>query len=101
VAIARALVNDPPMILADEPTGNLDTRTSVEILALLQRLNRDGLTIILVTHEPDIAAYATRVVSFRDGRLVKDEPVVVPLDAATSLTAMPTEEDEEEEEAMA
>jgi putative ABC transport system ATP-binding protein len=97
VAIARALVNDPPMILADEPTGNLDTRTSVEILALLQRLNRDGLTIVLVTHEPDIAAYATRVVSFRDGRLVKDEPVVVPLDAATSLTAMPTEEDEEEE----
>ena len=73
VAIARSLVNDPAVILADEPTGNLDTRTSIEILALLQRLNRAGLTIVLVTHEPDIATYAGRVLTFRDGRLLRDE----------------------------
>jgi putative ABC transport system ATP-binding protein len=75
VAIARALVNDPAMILADEPTGNLDTRTSVEVLALLQGLNRAGLTIVLVTHEPDIATYASRHLIFRDGRLRADERV--------------------------
>src|SRR6266850_514682 len=70
VAIARSLVNDPAVILADEPTGNLDTRTSVEILALLQRLNREGLTIVLVTHEPDIAAYAGRVMIIRVGAVI-------------------------------
>jgi putative ABC transport system ATP-binding protein len=85
VAIARALVNDPAVILADEPTGNLDSRTSFEILALLQRLNRDGLTIVLVTHEPDVAACATRTLTFRDGRLLSDEPVTAPVDAATAL----------------
>jgi putative ABC transport system ATP-binding protein len=74
VAIARSLVNQPAVILADEPTGNLDTRTSVEILALLQRLNRDGLTIVLVTHEPDIATYARRMVHFVDGRVDYDGP---------------------------
>jgi putative ABC transport system ATP-binding protein len=95
VAIARALVNDPPVILADEPTGNLDTRTSIEILALLQRLNREGLTIVLVTHEPDVAAYATRIVSFRDGRLVRDERVPSPQDAAAALAGLPQEESEE------
>jgi putative ABC transport system ATP-binding protein len=94
VAIARALVNDPAVILADEPTGNLDTRTSVEVLALLQRLNREGLTIVLVTHEPDIAAYASRHLSFRDGRLKSDEDVASPLDAAATLVAMPVEEEE-------
>ena len=92
VAIARSLVNDPAVILADEPTGNLDTRTSVEILALLQRLNRDGLTIVLVTHEPDIATYASRRLVFRDGRLRSDEHVT-PLDAAEALKSLP-EEDE-------
>jgi putative ABC transport system ATP-binding protein len=73
VAIARALVNDPHVILADEPTGNLDSRTSDEIMQLLQRLNRAGKTIIMVTHENDIAAWARRVVRMRDGRIESDE----------------------------
>jgi putative ABC transport system ATP-binding protein len=93
VAIARALVNDPAMILADEPTGNLDTRTSVEVLALLQKLNREGLTIVLVTHETDIAKYASRHLIFRDGRLKSDERVEAALDAAAALTSMPREEE--------
>jgi len=91
VAIARALVNDPAVVLADEPTGNLDTRTSIEILALLQRLNREGLTIVLVTHEPDIAAYASRILVFRDGRLRSDERTAMPQDAAAALVALPEE----------
>lgn len=73
VAIARALVNSPSLLLADEPTGNLDSRTSIEIMAVMQALNEQGLTIILVTHEPDIAQYAKRQVTFRDGRLLRDE----------------------------
>jgi len=72
VAIARALVNDPALILADEPTGALDTRTGIEIMVLLQALNREGITIVLVTHEHDIAAYADRIIGFRDGRVVED-----------------------------
>jgi putative ABC transport system ATP-binding protein len=75
VAIARALVNDPVLFLADEPTGNLDSRTSAEIMVLLQKLNGGGLTIVLVTHEPDIARYARRILRFHDGALVADEPV--------------------------
>jgi putative ABC transport system ATP-binding protein len=75
VAIARALVNEPLILLADEPTGNLDTRRSIEIMAILQELHRTGLTVILVTHEPDIARYAERMLMFRDGRLVSDESV--------------------------
>jgi len=93
VAIARALVNDPAVILADEPTGNLDTRTSVEVLALLQRLNREGLTIVLVTHELDIAAYASRGLTFRDGRLKSDEHAAQPRDAAATLAELPAEEE--------
>jgi putative ABC transport system ATP-binding protein len=77
VAIARALVNDPVLLLADEPTGNLDTRTSIEVMGIFQRLNAKGLTIVLVTHEPDIAEYATRIVAFRDGRVRTDTHVVV------------------------
>ena len=73
VAIARALVNNPTLILADEPTGALDSRTSVEVMEIFQRLNRErGITLVLVTHEPDIAAYADRVVVFKDGRIQKD-----------------------------
>ena len=94
VAIARALVNDPAVILADEPTGNLDSRTSVEVLALLQRLNREGLTIVLVTHELDIAAYASRSLTFRDGRLRSDEPAAEPRDAAATLAGLPADDEE-------
>jgi putative ABC transport system ATP-binding protein len=72
VAIARALVNKPAILLADEPTGNLDTRTSLEIMALFQELNREGATVLLITHEHDIAAFADRVILLRDGRIVSD-----------------------------
>jgi len=75
VAIARALINDPKMILADEPTGNLDTKTSEEVMAVFQRLNDEGKTVVLITHEQDISDYAKRVVIFRDGRVVEDHPV--------------------------
>ncbi len=73
VAIARGLVNKPAILLADEPTGNLDSRTSVEIMDIFQRLNEQGLTIVLVTHEPDIAQFAKRSIVFRDGKIKKDE----------------------------
>jgi putative ABC transport system ATP-binding protein len=72
VAIARSLVNDPAIVLADEPTGNLDTKTSDEVMAVFQGLNEEGKTIVLITHEPDIASYAKRVVTFRDGKVVSD-----------------------------
>ena len=88
VAIARSLVNRPSLILADEPTGNLDTRTSVEILAIFQRLNHEGISVVLVTHEPDIAHYTMRTVMFRDGRIVKDEPVSSPRVAEDDLARM-------------
>jgi len=91
VAIARALVNEPAVMLADEPSGNLDSRTSVEIMALLQRLNRAGITVVLVTHEPDIAVYARRTIVFRDGRVLSDESVPHPRDAADTLAALPQE----------
>ena len=88
VAIARALVNEPRLILADEPTGNLDTRPSVEIMAILQRMNRRGITIVLVTHEDDIAKFASRIVAFRDGRLRSDTPVAAPADAEAVLPTL-------------
>ncbi|HKO54720.1 MAG TPA: ABC transporter ATP-binding protein [Thermoanaerobaculia bacterium] len=85
VAIARALVTEPALVLADEPTGNLDTRTSIEVMALFQELNDQGITIVLVTHEPDIAAYAKRIVEVRDGRIRRDEPVRNRRSAAADL----------------
>ena len=87
VAIARALVNRPAIVLADEPTGNLDTRTSIEIMATFQELNRQGITVILVTHEHDIAAYCRRVIEFRDGLIIRDQAVSHPHDAARDLEA--------------
>jgi putative ABC transport system ATP-binding protein len=84
VAIARALVNDPQLVLADEPTGALDSHTSVEIMALLQQLNREGITIVLVTHEHDVANFAGRIISFRDGKVIEDKPNVAS-DAAVQL----------------
>lgn len=79
VAIARSLVNDPAIILADEPTGNLDSKSSVEIIEIFQKLNSDGATIVMVTHEPDIAAYTKRIVKFTDGIIISDELVKNPL----------------------
>jgi len=78
-AIARSLINSPQLILADEPTGNLDSQTSSEIMALFVELNRQGITIVLVTHEADIAAYARRQVRFLDGRIVSDTPTAAPM----------------------
>ena len=74
IAIARALVNRPELVIADEPTGNLDTRTSIEIMGLFQALNDSGITIVMVTHELDIAGYCKRIVVMRDGRIISDEP---------------------------
>jgi putative ABC transport system ATP-binding protein len=93
VAIARALTNRPLLLLADEPTGNLDSRTSVEVMELFQRLNADGLTIILVTHEPDIAQFAKREIVFRDGQIRRDEIVAIPQVASEVLKTMPTIKD--------
>ncbi|PYP90574.1 MAG: macrolide ABC transporter ATP-binding protein [Candidatus Angelobacter sp. Gp1-AA117] len=89
VAIARALVNRPAILLADEPTGNLDSRTSVEIMQIFQTLNDTGLTIVLVTHEPDIAQYAKRIVVFRDGKIRRDELVKQRPRAAEVLKTLP------------
>lgn len=93
VAVARALVNRPSILLADEPTGNLDSRTAVEIMEVFQGLNDRGLSIVMVTHEPDIAQFAKRVLVFRDGKIRKDEAVLDPPRAAEVLKTMPTLED--------
>ena len=88
VAIARALVNQPEVLLADEPTGNLDSKTSVEIMAIFQQLNESGITVVMVTHEPDIAAYAKRNVMMRDGVILDDHLVSQRSNAATQLKTM-------------
>ena len=93
-ASARALVGDPKVILADEPTGNLDSQTSIEVMALFQELGRQGITIVLVTHEPDIAEHASRVIVVKDGNVVSDQrqtpkPAVVPETIATSTQPLP------------
>ena len=93
VAIARALVNQPVMILADEATGNLDTRTSYEIMALMQDLNQEGKTIVFVTHEPDIAAFSGRTVMLRDGKVVKDSKKENVRSAKEALASLPPAED--------
>ncbi|MDD6670905.1 MAG: ATP-binding cassette domain-containing protein, partial [Prevotella sp.] len=94
VAIARALVNNPAVILADEATGNLDTRTSFEILVLFQKLHAQGRTIIFVTHNPDIANYSSRNIQLRDGRVISDEQNTNILSAAEGLAALPAANDE-------
>ena len=93
VAIARALVNEPALLLADEPTGNLDTRTSLEIMAIFQELNRKGMTILMVTHEPDIARYCLREITMRDGQVISDQAVGHRLDAAVELAKTRKPED--------
>ncbi|MGD9782025.1 MAG: ABC transporter ATP-binding protein [Kiritimatiellia bacterium] len=93
VAIARALVNEPALLLADEPTGNLDTRTSLEIMAIFQELNRKGMTILMVTHEPDIARYCLREITMRDGQVISDQVVPDRLAAAAELAKARKPED--------
>ena len=94
VAIARSLVNDPVIILADEATGNLDTRTSYEIMTLFQELNGKGKTIAFVTHEPDIAAFSGRTIMLKDGYIIKDELNTAINDAARELAALAKENHE-------
>ncbi len=96
VAIARSLVNDPVVILADEPTGNLDTRTSLEVMAIFQKLNYKGITVVIVTHEADIAAFTKRNITFRDGRIIKALEVEKPRNAKEELTNMPVMVEEED-----
>ena len=93
VAIARALVNDPAVILADEATGNLDTRTSFEVLVLFQKLHSQGRTIIFVTHNPEIADYSTRTITLRDGKVISDKHNDNILDAAEALARLPMEKE--------
>jgi len=92
VAIARALVNEPDVIFADEPTGNLDSRAGLEIIAIFQELNRQQKTIVLVTHDEELARHARRIIRLSDGQIVEDSPVTAPRDASRSLASQPAPE---------
>src|SRR5207237_5505925 len=92
VAIARALVNQPALLLADEPTGNLDSQTSIEIMGVFQKLNEQGITLVMVTHELDIAQYTRRMVVMRDGKVVSDTPVSSRLSAENELRRLEAEQ---------
>jgi putative ABC transport system ATP-binding protein len=98
VAIARALINDPPIIMADEPTGNLDTRSGIEILEILQDLNGNGITLVMVTHEREVAEHGDRIIHIRDGRIRGDEPVPQKRSASQARAEMKLEADDEAEE---
>ncbi len=91
VALARALVNEPAVLLADEPTGNLDSHTTLEIMSVFQELNDQGILIIMVTHEPDVGAFTRRIIEMRDGRVIRDAPVARPVRAAEALENLPPE----------
>jgi len=91
VAIARALVSDPPLILADEPTGNLDRRSGLEVMAILQKLNREGRTVVLITHDPNMAAHADRILTLRDGTVCDETKPEVSMDAGRELEELMAE----------
>lgn len=93
VAIARSLVNDPAILLADEPTGNLDTRSGEEVMSIFQELNHEGVTIVLVTHELDIAEHTNKIIHFRDGLLEKEEVIIDPIDAKDVLLNLPKQDE--------
>jgi putative ABC transport system ATP-binding protein len=97
VAIARALVTQPTLLLADEPTGNLDSHMTVEIMALFQELNDQGITVVMVTHEPDVAQYCKRIIDVRDGRIKHDHPVEDRHNAAADLRVLIETEPEDED----
>lgn len=96
VALARAIVNDPVFLLADEPTGNLDTRTSVEVMELFQKLHDEGKTVLLITHESHISSYAERIITFRDGHVISDKQNPQPRKASEDLKTMPRLDEDEE-----
>ncbi len=100
VAIARALVNEPTILLADEPTGNLDTRTGIEIMEIFQQLNESGMTLIMVTHEPEIGQFVKRRIFMRDGRIVSDDEVNNRVDASEEKRRLAAMVEEEEEEVL-
>jgi len=94
VAVARALINDPAIILADEPTGNLDSKSGIEILAIFKRLHQQGRTIIVISHDKNVAEHADRIIVMKDGQIAEDKPVMQPRDAETELKELNNKEDQ-------